>query len=330
MSASQPDVETPFLKQGISAVAPIWVGLASKLTARLPAGRYRIMNWISRRPTSAFFMRMPAGLGGSFFVCDLRDTISREVCFAGFYEPQETSLLCCLLSPGMTFVDVGANWGYFSLLAAGLVGSAGNVLALEPDPRMFAKLETNIRRNRLTNVVLRRLAASDRPRTMTLAGYDEAGGNFGISRLVEAGGPTRDFFNVESCPLDALLDSMGVDCVDLVKIDVEGSEDLVLAGMKTGLERHRYRRLLLELHPFLLAERSRETKHVLQWLIRAGYSGWSIDHSAAATRRAAYHRNKRITDYLQQLIDGSLLDAWPHLLWLSPGLDLDACSAIGT
>jgi FkbM family methyltransferase len=273
-------------------------------------------------------MRMPAGLGGSFFVCDLRDVISREVCLAGFYEPQETSLLCRILSPGMTFVDVGANWGYFSLLAAGLVESAGRVIALEPNPRMFARLETNITRNGMTNVVLRQLAASDRVGTMTLAEYDEEGENFGISRLVEVSHPTRDFFQVESCPLDALLDSIGIACVDLVKIDVEGAEDLALAGMKTGLERHRYRRLLLELHPSLLAERSKETEHVLHWLINAGYRGWSIDHSAAATRQAAYRRNKQITDYLKPLMNGSVLDAWPHLLWLSPGLDLDACSAI--
>jgi FkbM family methyltransferase len=329
LSASQRDVEIPFLEDGSTGV-PIWVTLASKLIPHLPAGRYRIMNWVCRRSTSAFFMPMPAKLGGAFFVCDLRDTISREVCFAGFYEPQETSLLCSLLSQGMTFVDVGANWGYFSLLAARLVGNEGSVLAIEPDPRIFAKLEANIRRNRLTNVVPRQLAVSDRLCTMTLAGYNEAGENFGISRITEADDPTGNSFDVEACPLDALLDSLGVDCVDLVKIDVEGSEDLVVAGMKTGLERHRYRRLVLELHPSLLVERSKATRDVFQWLTQAGYRGWSINHSAAATRRAAYHRNERITDYLQPLIDGSQLDAWPHFLWLSPELDLDVSSPPGT
>ena len=54
---------------------------------------------------------MPADFGACCFQCDLRDGIMREVCLTGRYEPQETALLQQILQPGMTFVDVGANWG---------------------------------------------------------------------------------------------------------------------------------------------------------------------------------------------------------------------------
>jgi len=273
-------------------------------------------------------MRLPAALGGSFFVCDLRDAISREVCLAGFYEPQFTSLLSCLLYPGMTFLDVGANWGYFSLLAANLLKGQGAVIALEPDPRMFARLESNVARNGMKNVLLQQLAAGDCHRVMTLAGYKEEHGNFGVSRLVEGREQREGCFEVQTCSVDALLDSLGVDFMDLVKIDVEGAEDLVVAGMRTGLERHRYRRVLLELHPSLLAERNRKAEDVLYWFTRCGYLGWSIDHSAAACREAAYNKRKPVTSYLKPVANGGTFDAWPHLLWISPGLEFRVPAAI--
>ena len=65
-------------------------------------------------------MRLPWDAGGYWFECDPRDAIAREVCFTGRYEPQETALVRTILRPGMSFVDVGANWGYFTLLAAWL------------------------------------------------------------------------------------------------------------------------------------------------------------------------------------------------------------------
>src|SRR5262245_56723365 len=120
--------------------APPWVRLAARVIRRLPAGRYRAMNQIHRLSQSAFWMRSPKRLGGWSFQCDLRDSIAREVCFTGRYEPQETALVQAILKPGMSFVDVGANWGYFTLLAAHKVGVKGRVVSLEPDPRLFPVL----------------------------------------------------------------------------------------------------------------------------------------------------------------------------------------------
>ena len=108
--------------------APAWVRLMAKVIPKLPAGRYKAIHRLCRRPPSAFLMYMPEEMGGYAFHCDLRDGISREVCFTGYYEPQETALVRSILRPGMSFVDVGANWGYYTLLAANLVGSKGRVL----------------------------------------------------------------------------------------------------------------------------------------------------------------------------------------------------------
>jgi len=219
----------------------------------------------------------------------------------------------------MTFVDVGANWGYFTLVAAHLVGVGGRVLSLEPDPRLYNVLSGNVERNCLRHVSAHRVAASDRDGTLTLAGFDERGGNFGLSRVVEEDPDGASRFSVASRSLDALLDEQeGFGRVDVLKMDIEGAEDLALSGMRAGLARGRYRCVLLELHPALLAERGRSVAEVVDLLANAGYRGWRIDHTPAATRRAAYSSEPRVAEFLCELRRDERLEAWPHLLWLSP------------
>lgn len=147
--------------------APAWVRLAAVVIRHLPAARYRIMHRLCRQPPPSFLMSMPEDAGGYSFYCDLRDTISREVCFAGQYEPQETALVRSILRPGMSFVDIGANWGYFTLLAASLVGPDGIVLSLEPDPRLFPILQENLKRNHLDQVTALQVAAARDSGTLT-------------------------------------------------------------------------------------------------------------------------------------------------------------------
>jgi FkbM family methyltransferase len=231
-------------------------------------------------------------------------------------------LLKAILRPGMSFVDVGANWGYFTLLAAHIVGTGGRVISLEPDPRLFDVLKENLARNELRHVTALQVAAANERGTLTLAGYDERGENWGLSKLVAQPDSKANTFAVTACSLDMLLDDLGIDGVDLLKMDIEGAEALAVEGMRAGLARHRYRRILLEVHPAILAEQGRTTEEVLNLLIAAGYKGWWIDHSQAAIRRAAYSRSINPADYLKPLASSSNIDAWPHILWSVPGLEL--------
>ena len=79
--------------------------------------------------------------------------VSRKIREEGIWEPYETSLLLQLLKPGHVFVDVGANIGYFSLLAASLVGETGAVFAFEPDPQNFTLLQASAEHNGLAHIV---------------------------------------------------------------------------------------------------------------------------------------------------------------------------------
>jgi FkbM family methyltransferase len=297
--------------------APIWVRGLSAVARRLPLGRYRLVNALPRgRPP--FVAALPPRSGGLRFACDLRDAIAREACFLGSYEPQETALVRAILRPGATFVDVGANWGYFTLLGAAAVGSTGRVVSLEPDPRLFARLRENVALNGLDRVECLEVAAGEAPGELVLEGYDEKQDNWGLSKLSSGGasgqGPR---FTVATRPLDALLEK--TERVDLLKMDIEGAEDVALRGMRDGLARGTYRRVLLELHPTLLAGRGSSVEAATEPLVRARYTPLRIDHSPEANRRAAYERAPRPADYLAPAEAGKPLDAWPHVLWLAPG-----------
>jgi FkbM family methyltransferase len=303
-------------------VAPAWARLAAAVIRRLPCGRYRTARWLAHRAPAPFWGRMPAALGGAWFCCHPRDHISRDVYYTGRYEPQETALVCDLLRPGMTFVDVGANWGYFTLLAASRLGPGARVLSLEPDPRLFPLLQANVARNGFTGVAARQVAAADRPGESAFAAFDERGENSGLSHLTDR--PGESTLTVATGTVDDLLDEAGIGEVDLLKMDIEGAEDLALRGMAGGLGRHRYRRILLEVHPELLRQKGRTTADALAPLRAAGYRGWSIDHSPAATRRLSYARKIRGADLLQPLTDETLEQHWPHGLWVAPGVGGEA------
>jgi hypothetical protein len=121
-----------------------WLRLAAAGVRRLPFGRIRSANWIAevrrryaRRSSEVVWTRLTAPRGHAWLTCDLRDAMSREIFFNGVFEPVEVTILQNVLRPEMRFVDVGANRGFFSILASVAVGPRGRVLALEPDPRLY-------------------------------------------------------------------------------------------------------------------------------------------------------------------------------------------------
>ena len=302
-----------------SRPAPRWVTAAALVVPHLPFARYRLVAQLRRLGTYPFLMRFPTTLGGGLFHCDLRDATAAEVCFTGCYEPQATQLLLDLLRPGEAFVDVGANWGYYTLAAARVVGLDGRVVAFEPDPRLFTRLEANVRLNGLRHVALQRVAIGSQSERVRFSAFSPGEGNWGLSRVIDRGRSAGAEFESDSLPLDDALDATGIGQVRLVKIDVEGSETAVLAGMRRGLVAGRYPYVLLECHPGLLAERGLHEQECVAALLDAGYRLWLIDHSAAMYRRAA---RKRVP--LRQLLRpyraGEPMGEWPHIVAAADGV----------
>ena len=302
--------------------APRWIDMAARVVRALPAGRYRAMNWVARRGAAPFVARMPRELGGFQFLCDLTDPLMREVCLTGRYEPQETALLQRLLTEGMTAVDVGANWGYFTLVAAHLVGAKGRVVSVEADPRAHETLAWNISSNGLTAVRVVAAAAADEVGILSFAAYGtdlDAGANFGLvlASSSERGGRR---FAVPARPLDQILDEAGVERVNVLKMDIEGAEARAMTGLARRLSAQQVDRIVLELHPAYLREQGSSARAVVDHLLSCGYRAWQIDHSPRTHHRAASGGGD-VASMLTPFAGDDALGEWPHLLLARTGLD---------
>jgi FkbM family methyltransferase len=209
----------------------------------------------------------------------------------------------------------GCQLGYFTLAAAHAVGSRGRVIGVEADPVACATLRANVARNRLGHVTVLEMAASDRRGEIWQQQYcAEASdsGNFGLaSTNVDSNGRR---VRVTARLLDEALDELGVNRVDLLKMDIEGDEGRALAGLCRRLGTHRLPRILLELHPYHLKRQGRSAEEVIEGLRRYGYEAWLIDHSPSVTRLVAAGRMDAAST-LSRLLDTSQLGIWPHVLF---------------
>lgn len=155
----------------------------------------------------------------------------------GSFEPNEFAFLDRVLMPGMVFVDVGANDGYYTLFAARRVGPSGRVVAAEPSSRERAHLQRNLGRNGLDNVTVvpAAIGAAAGLADLHLAHGVHAGhntlGSFAHDDVVRA-----SLERVPIEPLDAVIARLNLPRVDFVKIDVEGAEAGVIAGASTVLK----------------------------------------------------------------------------------------------
>ncbi len=296
---------------------PFWLAAAAGVVKRLPRGRYRAMDALSRAVrVPAFKARFPRSSAHLIFECDLRNSLAREVYFTGQYEPQETALVEALLRPGQTFVDVGAHWGYFSLIASQKVSRTGRVIAIEADPRLFRTLSQNVSENGLAQVEAIHVAAAAGSGVLRMAGYRESDENWGLSRLLGSARPNDDpdVFDVFTAGIDSLLDERGMGTVDVLKMDIEGAEALALRGMEGGLRAGRYRTMVIEFHPLALQDFGSSIPALVDFLTGFGYRAWRIDHSKLAMRHAAYHAVLP-RELLTPWSIGSTADDWPHLFW---------------
>lgn len=144
----------------------------------------------------------------------------------GSTEYFSTALFKELIAPGATVIDVGANLGEYTLIAAKHVGRAGSVLAFEPLPETFALLERSVSENGFDNVRMFQVALSDRDGRATLRLPPSS--NSGLASLAAA--HDDDGFEVECMRLDTVLERNRAGRVDVMKIDVEGFEHQVIVG----------------------------------------------------------------------------------------------------
>jgi len=178
--------------------------------------------------------------GGTSVDVTLPSDFGRCLWVAGCFEPNETAFLASVLKPGMTFVDIGANIGLYTLLAAPLVAPGGIVVAVEPSPREQVTLMRNLAANDQFAVRVRAeaLGMADGSAILHVTDAEHAGQNtLGAPTYADTG--VVEEIEVPVRAFDRLVDEEGLERIDAVKIDVEGAEELVLRGGQVSLRRFR-------------------------------------------------------------------------------------------
>jgi FkbM family methyltransferase len=186
---------------------------------------------------------------------DVSESVMMLMRVLRLYEPEKHRVLQAALAPGMTFVDVGACKGDFTLLAAASVGPQGRVVAVEPEPVNASWLRRSVGLSAARNVEVMEMALGDASGRAVLHRVDVIGGadsSSGLHSLLEGGLATHDTIEVDAQTLDGLLGTLGIARVDVIKIDVEGWEVAVLRGAAGTLTRQRDPPvILIDLHPDL-------------------------------------------------------------------------------
>jgi FkbM family methyltransferase len=268
----------PSMKTGVSrpllrlagAISPL-TKLALRLSAKVVAPRKP--HWLLRQMAADLNCRIAVDtrLGNGMKIRVVwTDVIGYSIAVDGYYDLPVVRVIQELLKPGMTFVDVGAHVGQYSLLASGLVGREGAVHSFEPEPETFALLQHNVRINGLRNVHLVRcaLAKSSKDAELYVARPD----NIGQTSLRQPNNFSGVRVNVQCRTVDDYAEEHGIDRIDLIKIDVEGAELDVLLGARGVLSRNPKPHIIIEFWEEFLQAYGSSCAQVAEFLQGNGYS----------------------------------------------------------
>ncbi len=210
--------------------------------------------------------------GGGEMLLDLADSQQRHLYYCGFYERRYIACLSRFLDAGGTFIDVGANVGFYTLWAARHVGPKGRVVSFEPNPQAFRHLATNVSVNGLTNVTLFNTAVGERESMACLTANPSDTATSYLVAGAEADDAAGIAVSVRS--LDACLKTAGVDDVSLIKIDAEGSEPAIFRGAERTVARRPH--LLVEVDAMRLKRAGSSEQALLGILAALGYAPYEV------------------------------------------------------
>ncbi|MGA2131865.1 MAG: FkbM family methyltransferase [Bryobacteraceae bacterium] len=240
------------LSPAIIALAERAPGI-TRMLLRCLSGMTRQPHWIVSRIAYRldYFPSVDARLGNGMTIRVLwGQIVGTGILVNGYHEPHTTRVFEKLLRPGMTFVDVGAHVGQYTLLAAGLVGPQGRVHSFEPDPRTFALLQHNVSANGLTNVTINHCAVA------ATTGADSA---------------------LRTQSLDDYIAARGIAQVDLIKIDIDGGEMGALRGARRLLSSAHPPQLIVEFAESTQAPRGHSCAELAEVLTGLGNELFCID-----------------------------------------------------
>jgi len=208
------------------------------------------------------------------------DPVVSGALMLGVYEKFETELMRKILKPGMTVLDVGANVGYYTAIAAYRVGNHGRVIAFEPDPVNFSFLNATIKANAFQNVSAHQAALGDRNDETTLF---KSPSNMGDHRMY-AFPESTETITVPLMTLDDFVKSQGLQKIDVIKMDIQGAEGQALRGMMNALGAQKSVTLITEFWPKGLKAAGTDPRWFLETLHDLNFSIMHIDEASFTVR----------------------------------------------
>jgi FkbM family methyltransferase len=287
------------------AELPSWTGRSLASAARFAARIVPIKGWMLL--TERLHPHISDGMTevvhrtnyGVTLRLDFNDYVQRGI-FYGAYESQELNFTRRVLRPGDVMVDVGAHVGIFSLVAARAIGPTGEVHAFEPIAFNYARLAENVELNRLANVHPNQAAVGAESGEISLGLDPQVPVN--DSSAWQAGYAVGQASQAVTTPLLSLDEYAASRLRDrpirFIKVDVEGYEPRVLAGLRQTLAARRVDVLLVEVNLYALTRSGYGIADAVRPLQSAGYRpyrigpfgtlrAWSQRHEPAITRRPA-------------------------------------------
>jgi FkbM family methyltransferase len=217
--------------------------------------------------SSYFIKKLPVGIQmklGSI------DHIEQTLLWYGWYEKYQFLTFYELVQPNSTFIDVGANIGYYSIATAAKFESV-SVFSFEPGSNTFQRFQTNIVLNQLKNITTfqKAIAREEGEKTLYISGQD----NTGMSGFQQAENFSGITETVPCTSIDAFVNDISLQKLDFIKIDIEGAEMDVLNGMMNTIAKH-WPVICIELCAETLQRFNHTPADIHHFLANFGYQGY--------------------------------------------------------
>jgi FkbM family methyltransferase len=220
-------------------------------------------------------------LDGDIMELATGDFVPFTIYLTGYWEPIITQYIRRHLKPGDTFVDCGANVGYYSLLASRIVGPKGNVFSIEASGQIFRSMLTNLELNHCANVTPIHAAAAggEGESSIFLAHQANLGGSTTVRSLADKWGMAFEK-KIRADTLENLVGSSNLRNARMIKLDVEGAERTVLAPLFNSLDRFStHTEWLVEVTPSYCEGGQADADAIFHAFRDAGYAAYHIPNS---------------------------------------------------
>lgn len=240
---------------------------------KLPKGRFFLTPIVNALKPDYLIIQ-----GNKFYIDKSDTTISQELILSGKWEEYETYLFKKHVKSGDIVLDIGAHIGYYTLIAAKIVGNRGRVYAFEPDPKNFQLLKKNTEENKYKNIVLVNKALSNKPGNIKLFLNKENTGDHRIYASTEK----RKSINIQAITLDDFFKDKSKK-VDIIKMDVQGAEARIFNGASGLIKKNKNIKILTEFWPYGLELCGSSAQEYGTMLKESKFKIYNIDENRRTT-----------------------------------------------